>query len=206
MTALRTRFLYPTIGRFRISIPGLPRRALKASALVTLLTVGHGTASEIDLAAHLRQNGVRAVVDVRTVPKSRIHPHVWKDRLAAWIPDLAGASYQWCPALGGFRRPRADSPNVGLRHLAFRGYADYMQTAEFLGALDKLTALAGERCTAIMCSESLWWRCHRRLIADAATLLRGLDVAHIMHAGPRQPHVITPEARVAPGGVLLYDK
>ncbi len=173
--------------------------------LTTLLTLGHGTAGELDLAALLRLNGIRAVVDVRSVPKSRLHPQVWKDRLAQWVPDLAGASYQWCPALGGFRRPRADSPNVALRHAAFRGYADYMQGDVFLRALDELTSLAGERGTAIMCSESLWWRCHRRLIADAASLLRGLDVAHIMQTGPRQPHVPTDGVRVLPSGVLQYD-
>lgn len=179
---------------------------LKASVLTTLLTLGHGTASELDLAALLRQNGIRAVVDVRSVPKSRVHPHVWRDRLAQWIPDLADASYQWCPALGGFRKPRADSLNVALRHPAFRGYADYMQTREFLSALDKLMSLAGEHRTAIMCSETLWWRCHRRLIADAATLLRGVDVLHLMHSSAAQPHVITPEARLSPTGTLVYDR
>jgi uncharacterized protein (DUF488 family) len=179
---------------------------LKAPVLTTLLTLGHGTASELDLATLLRQNGIRTVVDVRSVPKSRVHPHVWKDRLAEWVPDLAGAAYVWSPALGGFRRPHADSLNLALRHPAFRGYADYMQTPEFLRALDTLLERAQHEEVAVMCSESLWWRCHRRLIADAASLLHGVNVEHIMHAGPRQPHVVTPEARVSPSGTLIYDR
>jgi uncharacterized protein (DUF488 family) len=171
-----------------------------------LLTLGHGAASEVDLAALIRGNRIRAVVDVRTVPKSRAHPHVWAEAMARWIPDLSGASYQWRPTLGGFRKPRPDSPNVALRHPAFRGYADYMQTPEFIQALDDLLGMATKKTVAIMCSESLWWRCHRRLIADAATLLRGVDVTHVMHSGPQQPHVVTDGARVLSGDIVQYDR
>jgi uncharacterized protein (DUF488 family) len=173
---------------------------------VQLLTFGHGAAGEVDLAALIRGSRIRAVVDVRTAPKSRAHPHVWANALARWIPDLAGASYEWRPALGGFRKPRPDSPNIALRHPAFRGYADYMQTPEFMRALDELVAVASETSVAIMCSESLWWRCHRRLIADAATLLRGVDVTHVMHSGRQQPHVVTEGARVLAGRLLQYDR
>jgi uncharacterized protein (DUF488 family) len=170
-----------------------------------LLTLGHGTASEVDLAALMRANRVQRVVDVRSVPKSRAHPHVWSERMAQWIPDLAGASYEWDKDLGGFRRPRPDSPNVVLRHPAFRGYADYMQTPAFLAELRDLMADAQETRTVIMCSESLWWRCHRRMIADAATLLYGADVQHIMHTGQLRPHVLTEGVRVLPEGILQYD-
>lgn len=170
-----------------------------------LLTLGHGTASEVDLAALMRANGVHSVIDVRSVPKSRAHQHVWAERMTLWIPDLADASYEWRKGLGGFRRPLPDSPNVVLRHPAFRGYADYMQTPEFLAELQLLMSDAEGIATAIMCSETLWWRCHRRMIADAATLLYGADVAHIMHSGPPRPHVLTEGVRVLPEGILQYD-
>ncbi|MGB6987504.1 MAG: DUF488 domain-containing protein [Candidatus Aquilonibacter sp.] len=171
-----------------------------------LLTLGHGTASEVDLVALLRASDVRSAIDVRSVPKSRAHQHVWAERMAQWIPDLAGATYEWRKGLGGFRRPLPDSPNVVLRHPAFRGYADYMQTPEFLAELKALMAGADSTRTAIMCSESLWWRCHRRLIADAATLLYGAEVMHIMHSGPLRPHVLTEGVRVLPEGILQYDE
>jgi uncharacterized protein (DUF488 family) len=141
-----------------------------------LLTLGHGTASEVDLAALMRANGIRSVIDVRSVPKSRAHPH-----------------------------PRADSPNVALRHPSFRGYADYMQTPEFLSELQRLMRDAEGAPTAIMCSETLWWRCHRRLIADAATLLYDAEVLHIMHSGPLRKHALTDGVRALPTGVLQYD-
>ena len=173
--------------------------------MTKLLTFGHGTAGELDLAALLRANHVDVVADVRSVPKSRAHPHVWAAEMARWVPDLSGASYEWNPELGGFRKTIPESPNVSLRHPAFRGYADYMQAPEFLAALDALLKRADETTVAIMCSESLWWRCHRRLIADAAALLRGVSVEHLMHTGARQPHVLTEGVRVLPSGLLQYD-
>lgn len=168
-------------------------------------TFGHGTAGEVELAALIRGAGVRAVTDVRTVPKSRAHPHVWAERMAQWVPDLATASYEWRPELGGFRKSSPASPNVALRHPAFRGYADYMQTDSFRVALDALLEGAARESTAIMCSETLWWRCHRRLIADALVLLHGVEVMHLMHSGAPRPHVVTPGARVLPSGSLQYD-
>ncbi|HLY02823.1 MAG TPA: DUF488 domain-containing protein [Candidatus Cybelea sp.] len=170
-----------------------------------LFTFGHGTAGEVELAALIRGAGIQSVVDVRSVPKSRAHPHVWMERMATWMPDLSGASYRWSPGLGGFRKPHSDSPNVALRHASFRAYADYMQTEPFLRVLDELVQTLEKSRTAIMCSEGLWWRCHRRLIADAATLLRGVDVRHIMHAGTIVPHRVTDGVRVLPEGILQYD-
>ncbi len=125
--------------------------------------------------------------------------------MARWVPDLSGACYEWRPELGGFRKARPDSPNLALRHQSFRGYADYMQTPEFRGALDALIEEAEARPTAVMCSETLWWRCHRRLIADALVLLHGIDVMHLMHSGAPQEHRPTPGARVLPSGTLQYD-
>lgn len=171
-----------------------------------ICTFGHGTAGEVDLAALIRGAGVKAVVDVRSVPKSRAHPHVWAERMAQWVPDLSGASYEWRRELGGFRKTSPQSPNVALRHPAFRGYADYMQTEAFRVALVGLIAEAEDQPTAIMCSETLWWRCHRRLIADALVLLRGVEVEHLMHAGAPQPHRLTPGVRVLDATTLQYDE
>ncbi len=171
-----------------------------------IYTFGHGTAGEVELAALIRGAGVQAVIDVRSVPKSRAHPHVWADVMAQWVPDLSGASYEWRRELGGFRKPSPDSPNVALRHPAFRGYADYMQTPAFAAALAGVLAQAGDRATAIMCSETLWWRCHRRLIADALVLLHGVDVVHLMHTGAPQPHRPTPGVRILTTGTLQYDR
>ncbi len=170
-----------------------------------IYTFGHGTAGEVELAALIRAAGVKAVIDVRSVPKSRAHPHVWAERMAQWMPDLSGATYEWRPALGGFRKARADSPNVGLHHPSFRGYADYMQTPEFAAALAQLVEDARRGCTAIMCSETLWWRCHRRLIADALVLARCVEAQHLMHSGAPQPHRVTPGARLLEAGYLQYD-
>jgi uncharacterized protein (DUF488 family) len=173
--------------------------------LTRLFTFGHGTAAADEIAALLCRAGVRSVIDVRSVPKSRAHPHVWSERMAQWIPDLAGAVYEWRPELGGFRKTRPDSPNVALRHPSFRGYADYMQTQAFLEALQRLIVDAASLPMAIMCSETLWWRCHRRLIADALVLLHDVEVRHIMHAGPLQAHRPTEGVRRLASGVLQYD-
>lgn len=173
--------------------------------VVSLLTFGHGTADEETLAALIRGAEIETVIDVRTVPKSRIHPHVWAERMSLWIPARTGATYEWRRELGGFRKASPQSPNVALRHAGFRGYADYMQSGAFLAALDALLETASQRRTAVMCSESLWWRCHRRLIADAATLLRGANVHHLMHDGALQAHKATGCARVLAAGLLQYD-
>ena len=160
-----------------------------------LFTVGHSTASREDLSELLRQAGVRRVVDVRTAPGSRRHPQFGRHELEVWMPE-DGFTYRWEPALGGFRRPSALSPNVALRHPSFRGYADYMTTAPFAAALRSVLDEAGEEPTAVMCSEALWWRCHRRLIADAATLLFGVEVAP--HNPGRPPGAPPPDRGGAP--------
>lgn len=125
--------------------------------------------------------------------------------MAEWIPDLTGAAYRWQRDLGGFRKMQPDSPNAGLRNASFRGYADYMQTSEFRNALDDLLKQAEGCSTAIMCSESLWWRCHRRLIADALVALHGADVQHLMHDGTLEAHRLTSGVTVSPDGTLRYE-
>jgi uncharacterized protein (DUF488 family) len=170
---------------------------------VRLLTLGHGTASAEELAALLTGAGLGRVVDVRTAPGSRRHPHVRREAMAGWLAE-AGVDYRWEPELGGFRRPAADSVNHALRHPAFRGYADYMRTPRFWAALDRLLAEAAAAPTAALCSETLWWRCHRRLLADAAALVRGAEVLHLDHRGRLEPHRPTEGVR-RDGDLLAYD-
>jgi uncharacterized protein (DUF488 family) len=125
--------------------------------------------------------------------------------MAQWIPEKTASAYLWEPALGGFRKPNRNSPNVALRNERFRAYADYMETDAFANALSTLLARAATTRVAILCSETLWWRCHRRLISDAAMLLHGVPVEHLMHDGKLRPHVPTAGVRVAESGTLRYD-
>ena len=124
--------------------------------------------------------------------------------MAVWIPDEAHAEYLWERDLGGFRTPQPTSHHTALRNPAFRGYADYMETERFRSALSRLVDSLLKRRVAIMCSETLWWRCHRRLIADAAMLLHGVDVRHLMPKGVLQPHMPTSGVR-RDGDALRYD-
>ena len=173
-----------------------------SAPLVT--TVGHGTASADELAGLVSGAGVRALVDIRSYPGSRRHPHFGRDRMEEWLP-AAGVSYRWERDLGGFRRPRPDSPNAALRHPSFRGYADYMEDPAFGAAVDLLVDEAREEAVAVMCSESLWWRCHRRLLSDALVLWRGCEVRHLGHDGRLAPHRLTDGVRAGPGGRPVYD-
>jgi uncharacterized protein (DUF488 family) len=179
--------------------------------MTRLLTLGHGTASAEELVALLDGAGVERLVDVRTAPGSRRHPHVRREAMAGWLA-AAGVAYRWEPELGGFRRapprgaedPSGGSVNPALRHPAFRGYADYMRTPPFWAALDRLLGEAAGASTAAMCSETLWWRCHRRLLADAAVLVRGAEVLHLDHRGRLEAHRPTDGVR-RDGDLLAYD-
>lgn len=168
-----------------------------------LFTVGHSRLDAEELAGVLTSAGIARVVDVRRHPGSRRHPHFAKDAMAGWLA-AAGVGYRWADALGGRRSAAEDSPHVALRNAGFRGYADHMDTEEFRAALDELLAEAARQRTAVMCAESLWWRCHRRLLADAAVLLRGAEVIHLHLDGSTQPHPATAEARVV-DDALVYD-
>jgi uncharacterized protein (DUF488 family) len=171
---------------------------------VELFTFGHGTLTQAEIVALVRRSQLARVVDVRTVPKSRAHPWVWSDQMALWVPGEAGAEYVWERDLGGFRTPQPTSHHTALRNPSFRGYADYMETERFLSALARLVDSLSRGKTAIVCSETLWWRCHRRLIADAATLLHGVEVRHIMANGRTQVHALTQGVR-REGDTLRYD-
>lgn len=168
-----------------------------------LFTVGHGTASQEDFTRLLSGAGVTSLVDVRIGPGSRKHPHFGKDRLAVWLPE-AGIDYRWEKRLGGFRKLLPGSPDTALRNESFRAYAGYMRTEDFAAAAAELVAGSQAARTAIMCSETLWWRCHRRLISDHCLLLAGLPVEHLMPPAKTDPHVPTKGVRVLGNG-LRYD-
>jgi uncharacterized protein (DUF488 family) len=170
---------------------------------VLLYTVGHGTSSAPELAGLLGGARVARVVDVRTAPGSRRLPHVRREALATWLPE-AGIAYRWERDLGGWRKPDPASPNTALRHPGFRGYADWMRTPRFWAALDGLLAEARAAPTAALCAESLWWRCHRRLLADAAVLVRGAQVLHLLPDGRLERHRPTDGVR-RDGDLLVYD-
>ncbi len=182
-----------------------------------LLTIGHGTASPDALTGILRTAGVARVVDVRRFPGSRRHPHVARDELAGWLP-AAGIAYRWEPRLGGRRRlPPASDPPGGdgvpaaadpwWQVEAFRAYAAHTRTPEFREAMVDLLAevRTGPGATAVLCSETVWWRCHRRLVADVAVLLHDVAVEHLGHDGRRTRHPPSAGARVTPDG-LVYDR
>ena len=156
-----------------------------------LFTVGHGTRAANELVGVLHDAGVARLVDVRRYPGSRRNPQFGRDALAETL-DAAGIAYDWQGETLGGRRSGRD----GSRHRAWRN-------AAFRAALDALLASAAEKPTAAMCAETLWWRCHRRLIADAATV-RGFDVVHL-GAGPPALHVLHPDARLDLEGTLVYD-
>ncbi len=166
-------------------------------------SIGHGTLPASALAELLEGAGVAQVVDIRSFPGSRRNPQYHRDQLERWLPE-AGIAYSWDGRLGGRRPLRPGSPNVALRHEAFRAYADYMATEEFSTGLDSLVELAATNQVAMMCAESVWWRCHRRLLADALVLLRDVDVCHLFHDGRLAHHPVTPAARRV-GDQLVYD-
>jgi uncharacterized protein (DUF488 family) len=171
---------------------------------VPLITFGHGTASADRIAGLLLSAGVSALVDVRTAPGSRRNPQVARAALEQWLPDH-GICYRWEKRLGGFRRPAPGSPDVAWREDAFRGYAGHMRRPEFLAAIDDVLAQAAAQRLAVMCSESVWWRCHRRLIADFAEVARSVPVRHLMHDGRLAAHRRSPGVRLREDGLLIYD-
>ncbi len=166
-----------------------------------ILTIGHSTRSLEAFIEILRAHGVKHLLDVRTIPRSRHNPQFNRDTLPE-VLRLSGIAYTHMPDLGGLRHARPDSPNTGWKNASFRGYADYMQTPEFEAGLEKLIQLAAREQVAIMCAEALPWRCHRSLIADAL-MARGVPVENILGAGRTQPHTLTPFAE-AMGTRITY--
>ena len=171
--------------------------------MTTIRTFGHGTLSADELAAVLSEAGVTEVVDVRRYPGSRRHPHVSSEAMAVWLPEH-GIGYRHLPPLGGRRKLAPGSVNVGLRNEQFRAYADHMATGEFAAGVSEVLELASTAQVAVMCSESVWWRCHRRLLADHLVLVHDVVVENLFHDGRIDRHEPTPEARRA-GDHVVYD-
>jgi uncharacterized protein (DUF488 family) len=167
-----------------------------------LWTIGHSTLTLERLVSPLEAHAIGLLCDVRSVPRSRRHPQFSADALARSLPDR-GIEYRHLAGLGGWRHARRDSPNTGWRNAAFRGYADYALSPAFADALGELCTLAIRRRTVIMCAEALWWRCHRRLIADRL-VVAGWEVCHIASDGRSSPHEVTGFAVIRPDGSVIY--
>jgi len=172
---------------------------------VIVFTIGHSTRTIAEFVALLRQVSVEVIVDVRSIPRSRTNPQfnadVLPDSLAA-----AGMGYRHLSALGGRRHRGSDasaSANTMWRNAAFRNYADYAATQAFRAGLEELEALARDHCCAVMCAEAVWWRCHRRIVADYL-LADGISVAHIMGQDKIQPATSTPGVRLLHDRTLVY--
>ncbi len=188
----------------RISCPDCPLTVGGSITKKQIFTIGHSTHPIEEFVALLNAHGVKMVVDVRTVPKSRHNPQFMTDALAASLPEN-GISYQRLEALGGLRHTREGSEtgvNGAWRNASFRGYADYMQTDEFAAGIEELMTTAAGSPTAIMCAEAVPWRCHRSLIGDAL-LVRGYEVLDIMSEKSAKPHTLTSFAK-ASGTTITY--
>ena len=171
-----------------------------------IYTIGHGNRSTEELLEILERAGVRRLVDVRAHPGSRHNPHFSRDALAASL-SAAGLVYEWQgDALGGRRRAHGPSRHPAWREASFRAYADYMDTPPFRGALEALEADADRGPPlAVMCAETVWWRCHRRLIADAL-VAHGRPVIHLLGPSASTPHPLHPDARIDEQRHVVYDR
>ena len=168
-----------------------------------IYTIGHSTRPEEEFLAILKAHAIELVADVRAIPKSRHNPQFNSEAMAMSFPEN-GIAYEHIRKLGGLRHPRRDSPNMGWENASFRGFADYMQTAEFEEGLEDLIAVAQKKKTAIMCAEAVPWRCHRSLIGDALQV-RGITVIDIVIAPSFKAHTLTPWAKVM-GTIITYPK
>lgn len=160
-------------------------------------TIGHSIHSFEEFVAMVHSFQIELVVDVRSYPGSRRYPHFNKEILVNSLPENR-IEYMHLLGLGGRRKTVPDSINMGWRHVAFRGYADYMETEEFENAAKELEKLAKTKRTAYMCSEAVWWRCHRSMISDWLKM-RGWTVWHIMAINKKEEHPWTGPARVIDG-------
>jgi len=163
-------------------------------------TIGHSTRKIDVFTSLLEENGIRLLVDVRSLPGSKRYPHFNKEALTKSLQEH-GIRYEHFAEVGGRRKPRPDSRNTVWRNASFRGYADYMETAEFRKGVERLLDLANEvGPTAIMCAEAVWWRCHRGLISDYLKA-RGTEITHILDANKTETHPFTSAARVFDGAL-----
>jgi uncharacterized protein (DUF488 family) len=169
--------------------------------LTTVWTIGHSTRPIAAYIALLREHAIEVVADVRRFPASRRYPQFNESSLRASLA-AAGIDYVWIPALGGRRSRLPDSVNDGWRNESFRGYADHIATEEFAEGLFELMTISAELRTAVMCSEAVWWSCHRSLISDVLKSI-GQEVIHIMDHGKTAEHPYTAPARIV-DGILTY--
>ena len=167
-------------------------------------TIGHSTRSVAELVELLQGAGVELLADVRTIPRSRTNPQFNIDALPAELAAY-GIAYEHFPELGGRRGRASNSPNDFWENDSFRNYADYAGTPAFRAGLDRLRCIGESRATAIMCAEAVWWRCHRRIIADYL-ISAGDSVFHILAKGKIEPASLTPAARKTADGTLIYSK
>lgn len=174
---------------------------MAARVVLPLYTIGHGAVDIATFIGYLRDAEIASLVDVRRFPGSRKHPQFGSGALAEALRDN-GIDYRHAENLGGRRRPSPDSRNTGLRNDGFRGYADWMEGDAFRAAFDGVVAESQERRTAVMCAETPWWKCHRRLISDAAVLLANTGIVHLI-SGKRADHRLTGGVSVE-GKRLLY--
>jgi len=166
-------------------------------------TIGHSTHTLEEFVDMLLSFEIEVVVDIRSFPGSRRYPQFNKENLEQSLPGL-GFEYIHLLDLGGRRKVMPDSINTNWRHPAFRGYADYMQTDEFKKGIKELIEIASEKRTAYMCSEAVWWRCHRSMVSDYLKL-KGWTVMHIMAPGKAEEHPYTQPARISNGKLLYHD-
>lgn len=177
----------------------LKLQQMKEELIKSIWTIGHSTHPIETFIDMLHTFGIEVLADVRSFPGSRKYPHFNKENLSIVLPAHQ-ISYVHIVTLGGRRKAKPDSANTSWRHPAFRGYADYMETKDFSNGIDELVHIAMKKRTAIMCSESLWWRCHRSLIADYLKI-HGWHVVHILSNKKVQEHTYTSPARVSDGNL-----
>lgn len=170
---------------------------MNAKTGLTIYTIGHSTRSFDEFLQLLTTNHIEALADVRRYPNSRRYPHFNQAALADSLPEN-GIEYISILELGGRRKPRPDSQNLNWHNESFRGYADYMETPEFRQAITRLLEIAARKRTAIMCSEAVWWRCHRSLISDYLKA-QGITVEHILALNKNEIHPYTQAARIEDG-------
>jgi uncharacterized protein (DUF488 family) len=165
-------------------------------------TVGHSTRTLEEFLALLNSDEIALLIDVRRFPGSRKFPQFNTETLESALLEN-GIDYRHIEALGGRRKASQDSKNTVWNHPSFRGYADYMETSEFKDAFKTLESLASEKRCAIMCSEAVWWRCHRSMISDQLKA-NGWKVIHIMGENQHQEHPYTKPAKVEDGQLFYH--
>ena len=170
---------------------------------VTVYTVGHSNRRIDEFIELLKSHQIEVLLDVRKLPGSTKYPHFNQDQLSLSLSS-AGIGYVHLKELGGRRKPNKDSINTIWKNKSFQAYADYMDTAEFHQGIEILLEHADKQRAAIMCSEALWWRCHRALIADYLKSI-GIDVYHIMSTTTTQLHPFTSAARIRDGKLFYYE-